>query len=159
LKARIWKTCACSRRVLQVKTSDGAVGITEPSEWLGIIDELLYRLDEIPAGLAIGQAAYESGWGTSRFTIEGHALFGQWTYGGEGMAPMQQRKELGDHNIATFTWPFDSMRGYYLNLSSHPAYADFRKIRAGLRRKGKPLNSLVLADGRFSQVVAEKRLE
>jgi Bax protein len=120
---------------------------------------LLYRLDEIPAGLAIGQAAYESGWGTSRFTIEGHALFGQWTYGGEGMAPKQQRKELGDHNIATFTWPFDSMRGYYLNLSSHPAYADFRKIRAGLRRKGKPLNSLVLADGRFSQVVAEKRLE
>lgn len=58
--------------------------------WLAVIDELLYRLDEIPAALAIGQAACESGWGTSRFTIEGNALFGQWTYGGKGMAHEQQ---------------------------------------------------------------------
>jgi uncharacterized FlgJ-related protein len=136
--------------VLRVKSSDEVEGITEPAEWLSIIDDLLYRLDEIPAGLAIGQAAYESGWGTSRFTVEGNALFGQWTYGGEGMAPKQQRKELGDHKIATFTWPFDSVRGYYLNLSTHPAYEDFRKIRAGMRNKGKPLNSLALADGLIS---------
>ena len=136
--------------VLRVKSADEAEGITESAEWLAIIDELLYRLDEIPAGLAIGQAAYESGWGTSRFTIEGNALFGQWTYGGEGMAPKQQRKELGDHKIATFTWPFDSVRGYYLNLSTHPAYEDFRKIRAEMRKKGKPLDSLALADGLVS---------
>ncbi len=135
---------------LQVKSADEAERITEPTEWLAIIDELLYRLDEIPAGLAIGQAAYESGWGTSRFTIEGNALFGQWTYGGEGMAPKQQRKELGDHKIATFTWPFDSVRGYYLNLSTHPAYEDFRKIRAEMRKKGQPLDSLALADGLIS---------
>jgi uncharacterized FlgJ-related protein len=136
--------------VIRVKSTDEAVAITEPAEWLAVIDELLYRLDEIPAGLAIGQAAYESGWGTSRFTIEGNALFGQWTYGGEGMAPAQQRKELGDHKIATFSWPFDSVRGYFLNLSTHPAYEDFRKIRAEMRKKGKPLDSLVLAEGLIS---------
>ena len=136
--------------VLQVRSSDEAELITDSAEWLAIIDELLYRLDEIPAGLAIGQAAYESGWGTSRFTIEGNALFGQWTYGGEGMAPKQQRKELGDHKIATFTWPFDSVRGYFLNLSTHPAYEDFRKIRAELRKNKKPLSSLALADGLIS---------
>lgn len=136
--------------VLRVKSSDEAERITESAEWVSIVDELLYRLDEIPAGLAIGQAAYESGWGTSRFTIEGNALFGQWTYGGEGMAPKQQRKELGDHKIATFTWPFDSVRGYYLNLSTHPAYEDFRKIRAELRKDGRPLSSLALADGLIS---------
>ena len=135
---------------LRVKSTEEAELITEPAEWLSVIDELLYRLDEIPAGLAIGQAAYESGWGTSRFTVEGNALFGQWTYGGEGMAPKQQRKELGDHKIATFTWPFDSVRGYFLNLSTHPAYEDFRKIRAGLRKNGKPLSSLALADGLIS---------
>ena len=106
-----------------------------------------FRLDEIPAGLAIGQAAYESGWGTSKFTIQGNALFGQWTYGGEGMVPEQQRKELGDHKIASFAWPFDTVRGYFLNLSTHAAYEDFRKLRAGLRKDGKPLNSLTLADG------------
>ncbi len=61
---------------LRVKNEQEASEITDPAEWLKIIDELLYRLDEIPAGLAIGQAAYESGWGSSRFTIEGNALFG-----------------------------------------------------------------------------------
>jgi len=67
-----------------------------------------------------------------------------------GVMTEQQRKELGDHKIASFTWPFDSVRGYFLNLSTHPAYEDFRKLRAGLRKGGKPLNSLTLADGLIS---------
>lgn len=57
--------------VLRVKTEEEANAISDPETWLEIIAELNYRLDEIPAGLAIGQAAYESGWGTSRFTVEG----------------------------------------------------------------------------------------
>jgi uncharacterized FlgJ-related protein len=136
--------------VLRLTPEQEAMEITDPAEWQKIIEQLLYRLDEIPAGLALGQAAYESGWGTSRFAVEGHALFGQWTYGGDGMAPKQQRKELGDHRIATYTWPFDSVRGYFLNLSTHPAYEDFRKLRAKLRSEGRPLDSLVLADGLIS---------
>ena len=95
----------------------------------------------------LGQAAYESGWATSRFAAEGNALFGQWTFGGKGLVPDQQRKELGDHRIASFEWPFDSVRGYYLNLSTHPAYEDFRRLRAELKASGKPLSSIVLADG------------
>ena len=132
---------------LRVKSEQEASETSDPQEWRKIIEEILYRLDEIPAGLAIGQAAYESGWGTSRFTAEGNALFGQWTYGGDGIAPEQQRKELGDHRIASFNWPFDSVRGYFLNLSTHPAYEEFRKLRADLKSKGKPLDSLTLADG------------
>ncbi|MEH6588958.1 MAG: glucosaminidase domain-containing protein [Halioglobus sp.] len=119
---------------------------TDPA-WLGIIETALYHLDIIPAGLVLGQAAYESGYGTSRFAAEGNALFGQWTYGGKGLVPEQQRKDLGDHRIASFDWPFDSVRGYYINLSSHPAYEDFRRLRAELRATGKPLNSMILADG------------
>jgi uncharacterized FlgJ-related protein len=117
------------------------------------VQDALYRLDVIPAGLVLGQAAYESGYGTSRFAVEGNALFGQWTYGGKGLVPEQQRKNLGDHRIAAFDWPFDSVRGYFLNLSSHPAYADFRRLRAELRAAGKPLTSLALADGliRYSE--------
>ena len=42
------------------------------------VKELLFKMDIIPPSLAIAQAAYESGWGTSRFAIEGNALFGQW---------------------------------------------------------------------------------
>jgi len=117
---------------------------TDPA---AIVEEALYKLDIVPAGLALGQAAYESGYGTSRFAAEGNALFGQWTYGGEGLKPEQQRSELGDHRIAAYDWPFDSVRGYYLNLFSHPAYEEFRRLRAELRAAGKPLTSLVLADG------------
>ena len=112
-----------------------------------IIDQALYKLDVIPPGLALGQAAYESGYGTSRFAVQGNALFGQWTFGGDGLTPQQQRKQLGDHRIASFDWPFDSVRGYFINLSAHPAYADFRRIRAEAKAKGKKLSSLVLADG------------
>jgi len=97
--------------------------------------------------LALGQAAYESGYGTSRFAVQGNALFGQWTYGGKGLVPEQQRKSLGDHRIAAFDWPFDSVRGYFINLMSHPAYEDFRRLRAEARTAGRPLTSMELADG------------
>jgi uncharacterized FlgJ-related protein len=114
---------------------------------VAVVDDMLYKLDAVPPGLALGQAAYESGYGTSRFTIEGNALFGQWAYGGKGLVPEQQRSDLGDHRIAAFDWPFDSVRGYFLNLMSHPAYEEFRRLRATLRAEGAPLDSLVLADG------------
>ncbi len=132
--------------------SEGDFGASS-DELLEVIDEALYKLDVIPAGLVLGQAAYESGYGTSRFAVEGNALFGQWTYGGEGLVPAQQRKQLGDHRIAAYEWPFDSVRGYVLNLSSHPAYEDFRRMRAELKAAGKPLTSMALVDGlsRYSE--------
>ena len=111
------------------------------------LDEALYKLDVLPAGLVLGQAAYESGYGTSRFAVEGNALFGQWSYGGDGLVPEQQRGDLGDHRIASFEWPFDSVRSYFINISSHPAYEDLRRMRAELKAAGKPVTSIALADG------------
>jgi len=133
--------------LLRIRDESSAAELGEdPTELLTIIEEALFRLDEIPPGLVLGQAAYESGYGTSRFAVEGNALFGQWTFG-EGLVPSQQRKNLGDHRIASFDWPFDSVRAYYLNLSSHPAYADFRQLRAQLKAEGKAVTALSLADG------------
>jgi len=133
--------------LLRIDSREKAAQMTSAAEYRRGIKEALYRLDVIPAGLVLGQAAYESGYGTSRFTIKGNALFGQWTFGGEGLIPEQQRKNLGDHRITKFKWPFDSVRAYFLNLSSHPAYEEFRRIRAELRASGKPLSSMALADG------------
>ena len=45
------------------------------------IAELKLRMDIVPTSIAIAQAAKESGWGTSRFALEGNAMYGQWTYG------------------------------------------------------------------------------
>ena len=140
--------------LLRVIGEEKAAELTPDSpELTAILDDMLYRLDVIPPGLALGQAAYESGYGTSRFAADGNALFGQWTYGGGGMAPQQQREEKGNYGVAAFDWPFDSLRGYFINLMSHPAYEDFRRLRAELRAAGEPLSSLRLADGllRYSE--------
>jgi Bax protein len=119
-----------------------------------LLEDLIYRVDVVPAGLALGQAAYESGYGTSRFATEGNSLFGQWTYKGDGLKPKEQRtSSKGDHRIKAFEWPFDSVRGYFINLMSHRAYEDFRRLRAEMRAAGEPLSSMKLADGlvRYSE--------
>jgi len=133
--------------LLRITSREEAERMSSSDEYRSVLKEALYRLDVIPSGLVLGQAAYESGYATSRFAVEGNALFGQWTYGGDGLVPEQQRKKLGDHRIASYDWPFDSVRDYFINLSSHPAYEDFRRIRAELKAAGKPLSSLALAEG------------
>jgi uncharacterized FlgJ-related protein len=132
-------------KLLRISTGHGWQESSKSLE--EIVDKALYKLDIVPAGLALGQAAYESGYGTSRFAAQGNALFGQWTFGGEGIVPEQQREHLGDHRIASYRWPFDSLRAYVINLNSHPAYEEFRRIRSQLREEGKPLSSLAMADG------------
>ena len=59
------------------------------------LSTLKIRMDEIPVSLAIAQAAKETGWGTSRFAQEGNALFGQWTWSGEGLKPKESDKNEG----------------------------------------------------------------
>ena len=134
---------------LRVTDADTAATVTAQTPELGgYFEQLLYRLDEFPPGLALGQAAYESGYGTSRFALAGNALFGQWTWGDEGIKPQQQRTgSHGNHRIAAYDWPFDSVRSYFINLMSHPSYEDLRRLRAELRASGEPLDSLVMADG------------
>jgi len=92
-------------------------------------DELLIRLDTIPPSLVLAQAAEESGWGTSRFADEGNALFGQWTWGGEGITPLEQRSQLGNYKIAAYETPLQSIIAYMHNLNTHPAYAALRARR------------------------------
>ena len=111
-------------------------------------DELMMRVDVIPASLVLAQAAVESGWGTSRFAAEGSALFGQWTYGGPGITPKEQRTaSKGDYKIRAFAMPGDSIRAYLLNLNTHRTYAALRQRRRVLRKEGKPLTGDALASG------------
>jgi uncharacterized FlgJ-related protein len=97
------------------------------------LDTLKNRVDIIPPSLSLAQAAEESGWGTSRFAIQGNALFGQWDYSGKGMKPKNQRKELGNYGIAKFDTPQQSIEAYILNLNTHPAYKKLRDKRASMR--------------------------
>ncbi len=105
---------------------------------------LKIRMDEIPVSLSIAQAAKETGWGTSRFAQEGNALFGQWTWSGEGLKPKDADKSKG-HKVMKFNILQLSVRAYLRNLNTHPSYRDLRKVRAKLRDLNKPLDSLILS--------------
>ena len=109
------------------------------------LSTLKIRMDEIPVSLALAQAAKETGWGTSRFALEGNALFGQWTWSGEGLRPKESDKNEG-HKVMKFNVLQASVRAYQRNLNTHSSYRDFRKARAELRDNGKPLDSLILAE-------------
>ncbi len=109
------------------------------------LSDLKIRMDEIPVSLAIAQAAKESGWGTSRFALDGNALFGQWTYSGEGIKPAGADSNT-KHKVMKFKVLQASVRAYFGNLNTHSSYSEFRKFRATARDNNEKLNSLILAD-------------
>ena len=106
---------------------------------------LKVRMDIIPVSLAIAQAAKETGWGTSRFAIEGNALFGQWTWSGEGIKPAGADINA-TYKVMKFNVLKASVRAYQRNLNTHSSYKKFRFIRAQLRDDNKKLDSLKLAE-------------
>ena len=118
-----------------------------------IIDELLLRVDVIPASLVMAQAANESAWGTSRFALEGNNILGQWCYEvGCGIVP-SQRVVAARHEVKRFDSIGAAIEGYFLNINTHRAYNDLRKQRALLRKRGMVLDPILLARGlhRYSQ--------
>ena len=108
------------------------------------LSTLKIRMDEIPVSLAIAQAAKETGWGTSRFAQEGNALFGQWTWSGEGLKPKDAEEGKG-HKVMKFNILQASVRAYQRNLNTHSTYKFFRKARAEMRDAGEQLDSIVLS--------------
>ncbi|VAW99437.1 FIG00909729: hypothetical protein, partial [hydrothermal vent metagenome] len=98
--------------------------------------ELLKRLDEIPTALTLAQAAIESGWGTSRFALEGNSLFGQWTYQKTGGLTPANRAEDATHSVKAFPNLQASVRAYMHNLNIGHAYDDLRDTRARLHADG-----------------------
>ena len=101
------------------------------------------RMDEVPVSLAIAQAAKETGWGTSRFAQKGNALFGQWTWSGDGIKPAGAEID-STHKVASFKVLKASVKAYLRNLNTHPSYKQFRKERAIQRDNDEKLNSLEL---------------
>ena len=109
------------------------------------LSTLKIRMDQIPVSLAIAQAAKETGWGTSRFAIEGNALFGQWTWSGEGIKPAGADNDTS-HKVMKFKILKSSVRAYQRNLNTHSSYKEFRMARAELRDNKMKLDSLILSN-------------
>ena len=108
------------------------------------LSTLKVRMDMVPVSLAIAQAAKETGWGTSRFALEGNALFGQWTWSGEGIKPADADHNA-THKVMKFKILKSSIRAYQRNLNTHSGYKEFRMARAALRDNRRNLDGLILA--------------
>jgi len=108
------------------------------------LSTLKVRMDEIPVSMAIAQAAKETGWGTSRFAQEGNALFGQWTWSGEGIKPAGADGD-SKHKVMKFKILQASVKAYQRNLNTHSSYKEFRSVRAQFRDEKRELDSLILS--------------
>ncbi len=122
----------------------------------GSVSELKNRMDIIQTSIALAQAAKESGWGTSRFALEGNAIFGQWTWNGKGIEPLLKDKSK-NHKILRFPILRASVKAYKNNLNTHKSYSKFREKRSLLREKNKRINGLELAKtlGSYAQTGSE----
>jgi Bax protein len=110
-----------------------------------LLDELVRRVDMVPPSLAIGQAALETGWGTSRPAQRGRAMFGQMVFYGEGENTVSA--------VRRFEHLAHAVEAYALNLNTHKAYNRFRTKRAEMRAKGTALDGydLVLTLSSYSE--------
>ena len=84
----------------------------------------------VPFEMIIGQAALESGWGSSRFAKEAKNLFGIRTFSKETphLLPIGIKKWPG-WGVRIFPSKCASVIEYVRLLNEHNAYEDFRKLR------------------------------
>jgi Bax protein len=111
------------------------------------VEELLERVDIVPASLVLAQAANESGWGTSRFATEANNYFGLWCFKtGCGVEP-RNRDTGKTHEVALYASVQSGVDAYIHNINTHRAYEALRMIRAEQRYSQNHYMGLQLADG------------
>ena len=125
----------------------------EESNASELVLELMRRVDVIPPSLVLAQAANESAWGTSRFTLEGNNVFGQWCFI-EGCGIVPKRRNSGAiHEVKSFDSVASAVSAYFLNINTNQSYDYLRDLRVHMRNEDQPIDSMVLAIGlgRYSQ--------
>ncbi|NOU58247.1 glucosaminidase domain-containing protein [Marinifilum caeruleilacunae] len=95
------------------------------------ITELKNRLKPHPASIVLGQAALESGWGSSRFFQEGNNVFGIWSYNaGENRIKALVGRDSTNIYVRKYTSIEESVSDYYQTIARVRAYKEFRLERA-----------------------------
>jgi uncharacterized FlgJ-related protein len=84
--------------------------------------------NHINTELIVAQAIVESNYGTSRFALEGHNLFGIRVWSKEGMLPYKQ-PDFIEWRVRVFKNKCESVRYYIEILNTKQVYTEFRKAR------------------------------
>ena len=95
------------------------------------------RHSRVPTSIIIAMAGIETGWGTSRFAIEGNNLFGIRTW--DLTEPHIKPKDVPDANfgLKKYATKCDSVKDMIRILNTHPAYTEFRIKRTEQIKNGR----------------------
>jgi len=103
--------------------------------------------ERVPKEMIVAMAALESGWGTSRFAMEGNNLFGIRTYDKE--VPhmlLEGRTKWKGWGVRVFTTKCQGVKFFVDLLNNHHAYEDFRNTRWKMITLGRDLDPITLVD-------------
>ena len=88
------------------------------------------RLSRVPTSIVIAMAGVESGWGNSRFALEGNALFGVRTWDLKNVPHMKAKGNPdASWGVKKYETKCQSVEDMIAILNRHPAYEDFRAER------------------------------
>lgn len=94
------------------------------------IAELKDKLVVHPVSITLAQAALESGWGSSRFFLEGNNIFGIWSYNDrEQRIQALQGRDGAPIYVRKYDHISGSIEDYYKTIARVGAYKGFRKKR------------------------------
>ena len=100
------------------------------------------RMERVPVEMIVAMAALESGWGTSRFALEGNNLFGIRTYDKD--VPhmlLEGRTKWKGWGVRIFPTKCQGVKFLVELLNNHYAYDEFRYERTKLLVMDKSLDS------------------
>src|SRR6056300_1455788 len=105
------------------------------------------RFQRVPTEMIVAMAALESGWGTSRFAIEGNNLFGIRTY--DKKVPhmlLEGRTKWKGWGARVFNTKCQGVKFFVELLNNHNAYEEFRDTRRRMILWHQPLDPIELVD-------------
>ena len=103
------------------------------------------RYERVPVEMIVGMAALESGWGTSRFAIEGNNLFGIRTF--DQKVPhmlIEGRTKWKGWGVRIFPTKCQGVKFFVELLNNHHAYEEFRDVRRRMILWDQQLDSIKL---------------
>jgi uncharacterized FlgJ-related protein len=113
----------------EFRYNDNASFITAVGKCVDYLNLMTDPHHRVPSAIIIAMAVIESGYGTSRFAIEGNALFGVRTWD----LTQLHMKPLGIPNaqfgVRKYTHKCESVASMINIINNHPAYEKFRKER------------------------------
>ena len=103
------------------------------------------RYERVPVEMIVGMAALESGWGTSRFAVEGNNLFGIRTF--DQKVPhmlIEGRTKWKGWGVRIFPTKCQGVKFFVELLNNHHAYEEFRDVRRRMILWDQQLDSIKL---------------